>query len=73
MKTVIEGPYGRYAKMDVVKQVAFMKDLRGRDKDVSVKMAELAAKDEEIRQLHQQLEQAQVYVQLFPLGLCLKQ
>ena len=60
MKAIIEGPYGEFAKMDAVKQVAMMRALRGKDEDVRVKMDELAAKDGEIQQLQQQLEQAQV-------------
>ena len=61
MKATIEGPYGKFAKMDAVKQVAIMKDLRGKEEDVRVKTDELAVKDGEIQQLQQQLEQAQVY------------
>ena len=62
MKAAFEGPYGEFAKMDAVKQVAMVKALRGRDEDVRVKMDELAAKDGEIQQLQQQLEQAHVCI-----------
>ena len=61
MKATIEGPYGEFAKMDAVKQVAMVRALKGRDEDVRVKTDELAAKDGEIQQLRYQLEQAQVY------------
>lgn len=60
MKAIIEGPYGEFTKMDAVKQVAMVRALKGRDEDVRVKTDELVAKDEEIQQLQQQLEQAQV-------------
>ena len=60
MKATIEGPYGKFTKMDAVKQVAIMKDLKGIEDDVRVKTDELAAKDGEIQQLQQRLEQAQV-------------
>ena len=53
MKATIEGPYGEFAKLDAVRQVAMMKALQGRDEDVRLKTNEL-------QQLHQQLEQAQV-------------
>ena len=62
MKATIEGPYGEFTKMDAVKQVTMMRALKGRDEDMRVKTDELAAKDGEIQQLHQQLEQAQVLV-----------
>ena len=55
MKATTEGPYGKFAKMDAVKQVAIMKDPKGRDEDVRVKT-------DELQQLHQQLEQAQVLI-----------
>ena len=61
MKATIEGPYGEFAKMDAVKQVAMMRAFRARDKDIRVKMDELVTKDGEIQQLQQQLEQAQVH------------
>ena len=51
MKAMIEGPYGEFAKMDAVKQVAMVRALKEKDKDVRVKMDELAAKDGEIQQL----------------------
>ena len=59
MKATIEGPYGEISKLDAVRQVATMKALRGRDEDVR-------AKTDELQQLHQQLEQAQVYNILLP-------
>ena len=59
MNAIVEG---QFVKMDAVKQVAMMRALKGRDKDkiMRVKTDELAAKDWEIQQLQQQLEQAQV-------------
>ena len=60
MKATIEGPYGEIAKLDAVRQVAMMRALRGKEEDVREKKDELAAKDGEIQQLQQQLEQAQV-------------
>lgn len=51
MKVTIEGPYGEFAKMDAVKQVAMVRALKGKDEDVRVKTDELAAKDGEIQQL----------------------
>ena len=61
MKVTIEGPYGKFAKMDAVKQIAIVKDLRGKEDDVRVKTDELAVRDREMQQLKQQLEQAQVH------------
>ena len=60
MKAVIEGPYWEFTKMDTMKQIAMMRALKQRDEDVRVKTEELAAKDREIRQLQNQLEQTQV-------------
>ena len=65
LKAIIEGPYGEFTKMDAVKQVAMVRALKGRDEDVRVKTDELIAKDEEIQQLQQQLEQAQVPSYMF--------
>ena len=53
MKATIEGPYGEFARMDAVKQVAMVRALKRRDEDARVKTNEL-------QQVHQQLEQAQV-------------
>ena len=74
IKTTIEGPYGKFAKMDAVKQVAILKDLKGKEEDVRAKTDELATKDAEIRQLHHQLEQDQVSIPLnshwiYPISL----
>ena len=73
MKATIEGPYGEFAKMDAVKQVAMMRALRRRDEDVRVKMDELATKNGEIQQLQQQLEEAQVPVMALhmPRPICI--
>ena len=53
MKTDVEGDYGELATVDAVRQVKTMKVLKAKGKD---KVNELAAKDEEIQQLQQQLE-----------------
>lgn len=60
MKAEVDGPYGELAKLDALKQVATMKALMGKDSAMREKTAELAAKDMEIQQLHQELEQIQV-------------
>ena len=52
IKGVIEGDYGELATVDAVRQVRTMKALKSRSKD---KLNELAAKDEQIQQLQQQL------------------
>ena len=52
MKDVIEGSYGELATVDAVRQVRTMKALKSRSED---KFNELAAKDEQIQQLQQQL------------------
>ena len=52
-RATIEGAYGELATVDAVRQVKTMKALNSRDGD---KVNELAAKDEEIQQLHHQLE-----------------
>jgi hypothetical protein len=52
MKVVIEGDYGELATVDAVRQVRTMKALKSRSDD---KVNELAAKDEQIQQLQQQL------------------
>jgi hypothetical protein len=62
IKPIVEGPYGEFAKMDAVKQIAMVRALKGKDEDVRVKTDELAAKDGEIQHLQLQLEQTQVYL-----------
>ena len=52
MKGVIEGGYGELATADAVRQVRTMKALKSRTED---KLNELAAKDEQIQRLQQQL------------------
>ena len=52
MKGIIEGGYGELATVDAVRQVRTMKALKSRSGD---KLNELAAKDERIQQLQQQL------------------
>ena len=53
MKADVEGDYGELATVDAVRQVKTMKVLKAKSID---KVNELAAKDEEIQQLQQQLE-----------------
>ena len=53
MKADVEGDYGELATIDAVRQVKTVKVLKTKSKD---KVNELAAKDEEIQQLQQQLE-----------------
>ena len=52
IKGVIEGGYGELATVDAVRQVRTMKALKSRSEG---KLNELAAKDEQIQQLRQQL------------------
>ena len=52
IKGVIEGGYGELATVDAVRQVRTMKALKSRSEG---KLNELAAKDEQIQQLQQQL------------------
>ena len=67
MKAGVDGPYGDFTKLDALKQVATMKALKGKDSAVREKTAELAAKEMEIQQLHQELEQIQVYSTQFSM------
>ena len=53
IKADVEGSYGALATLDAVRQVKTMKALKAKSND---KVNELAAKDEEIQQLQQQLE-----------------
>ena len=52
MRGAIEGGYGELAAVDAARQVRTMKALKGRSED---KVDELAAKEEQIQQLQQQL------------------
>ena len=60
MKPVIDGPCGEVARADAVRQVVMMRAILGRETEVRRKTDESAAKDEEIHQLQQELEQEQV-------------
>ena len=60
MKADIEGPYGKVARADAVRQVVMMRALKKREMQVREKADESAAKDEEIQQLQQELEHEQV-------------
>ena len=60
MKPVIDGPCGEVARADAVRQVVMMRAILGRETEVRRKTNESAAKDEEIHQLQQELEQEQV-------------
>ena len=61
MRVDIEGPYGVVARADAVRQVIMMKMLKIKEKEEDMKMAELAAKNEEIRQLQTQLVRKKLY------------
>ena len=52
MKEAVEGDYGELATVDAVRQVRIMKALKRRSED---RLNELAAKDEQILHLQQQL------------------
>ena len=60
MKAIIDGPCGELARADAVRQVLMMRAILGRETEVRRKTDESAAKDEEICQLQQELEQQQV-------------
>ena len=60
MKPIIDGPCGEVARIDAVRQVVMMRAILGRETEVRRKTDESAAKDEEIHQLQQELEQEQV-------------
>ena len=61
MKPVTDGPCGEVARIDAVRQVVMMRAILGRETEVRRKTDESAAKDEEIHQLQQELEQEQVW------------
>ena len=60
VKSDVEGTYGELAKLDAVRQVVTMKTLVGRETEVREKENEVLAKEEEIHQLQQQLEESHV-------------
>ena len=60
MEVIIDGPCGEIAKIDAVRQVVMMRAILGRETEVRRKTDESTAKDEEIHQLQQELEQEQV-------------
>ena len=51
-----EGPYGKFSKLDAVRQVTITKELVGRDAQMRMMTNELEVKTEETVQLRQQLE-----------------
>ena len=55
-RDTIEGPYGKFSKLDAVRQVAMTRELVGRDVQMREVTNELEVKTEEILQLQQQLE-----------------
>ena len=55
-KHAVEGPYGKFSKLDAVRQVAMMRELVGRDIQMRRVTIELDTKREEVLQLRQQLE-----------------
>ena len=64
MKAVIDGPCGDVSRADAVRQVVMMRAILGRETEVRRKTDESAAKDEEIHQLQQELENEQVKIKL---------
>ena len=60
MKPAIDGVCGEVARADAVRQVVVMRAILGRETEVRRKTDELAAKNEEIHHLQQELEQEQV-------------
>ena len=60
MKADIDGPCGDVARIDAVRQVVMMRAILGREREMRRKTDESAAKDEENRQLLQELEYEQV-------------
>jgi uncharacterized protein (DUF3084 family) len=67
VKNDIEGAYGELAKLDAVRQVVIMKALRGREAEAREKANEVLAKEEEIHQLQQQLEESHVRRYILPI------
>ena len=61
MRADIEGPYGVVARADAVRQVVMMKMLKIKEKEADMKMAELAAKNEEIQRLQTHLVRKKLY------------
>ena len=60
VKNDIEGVYGELSKLDAVRQVVTVKTLKGRESEVREKTNEVLAKEDEIHQLQQQLDESQV-------------
>ena len=60
MKETIDGPCGEVARADAVREVVMMRAILRRETEVRRKTDELAAKDEVIHQLQQELEHEQV-------------
>ena len=56
MRTDTDGPCGELTRLDALRYVATAKVLGKRDADAREKANELAAKDNEIRQLQEQLQ-----------------
>ena len=60
MRADIEDPCGPVARADAVRQVVMMKEIYDREAEVKKKTHELTTRDEEMRQLQQQLQHEQV-------------
>ena len=56
VRAAVEGPYGKFSKLDAVRQVMMTRELVGRDSQMKTMTDELEGKTEEILQLRQQLE-----------------
>ena len=56
VRVAIEGPYGKFSKLDAVRQVTMTRELVGRDVRMRTMTNQLEVKTEEVLQLRQQLE-----------------
>ena len=62
MSADIEGVYGELARLDAIRQVVTVVKISQKETEVREKIMELAAKNDEIVQLRQQLELSQVFL-----------
>ena len=56
MQDAIEGPYGRFSKLDAVRQVTMTRELVGQDVQMRRVTSELVLRTEEVQRLQQRLE-----------------
>ena len=69
MRADIEGPCGAIARADAVRQVVMMKTFIGAQSVMRDQTNELATKNEEIQQLHNQIQVCKVYCHRVFLGM----